>query len=187
MSTAQVTEAPRPEVTVESSTSLAVPPESHPGTDIAVLRSIPSQFCVEDENSVNWVIRKIMSARAYGQSVREWAEAEVRRAEREETTLLFLFGRQVEAWAKTEIAKLKGKRKSINLPAGCIGFRTVTSRLIVDDEARVLAWAKHHLPDAVVITEKLAKSVINAHAEREGVIPDEGVHIEPAAEKFFIR
>ena len=43
--------------------------------------------------------------------------------EREEKTLMFLFGRQIEDWAKAEIEKLRGRRKSINLPGGTVGFR----------------------------------------------------------------
>lgn len=167
--------------------ALAVVHPGDPEVDIEVLKSVPKDFCIDSEERANWLIRKIVAARSYSEHVQAWCEQEQRRAAREEQTLLFLFGRQIEMWAKSEIAKLKGKRKSLNLPAGCIGFRSVSPRLIVDDEGAVLRWAKIHLPDAVVITEKLAKSVINEHAEKEGVIPDEGVHLEPASEKFFIR
>jgi len=155
--------------------------------DLEVLKVVPKKFCIEDESTANWLVRRVQSARQYSVRVREWADQEVRRAEREETTLMFLFGRQIEMWAKSEIEKLKGKRKSINLPAGAVGFRSVGPRLVVDDEGLVLKWAKHHLPSAVVVTERLSKSVINEHVEKVGEIPDEGVHVEPAAEKFYIR
>lgn len=168
----------------------SVPEIIHPcdaDVDIEVLRSVPKEFCIDSQERANWLVKKIVGARNYMERVKAWCEQEQRRATREEQTLLFLFGRQIENWLRAEIIKLNGRRKSINLPAGCIGFRSVGDRLVIDDEAVVLKWAKVHLPDAVIVTEKLSKSAINEHAEKVGVIPDEGVHIEPTSEKFYIR
>ena len=162
----------------------------HPGdaeVDLEVMKSVPKAFCIDSEDRANWLVRKIVAARDYSERVKAWCEQEQRRAAREEQTLLFLFGRQIERWARSEVAKLRGMRKSLRLPAGSVGFRSVGPRLVVDDERAVLQWAKVHLPDAVVVTEKLSKSVINEHAEKLGVIPDEGIHMEPASEKFFIK
>jgi phage host-nuclease inhibitor protein Gam len=156
-------------------------------TDVEVLKSVPAGFAIDCEEHANWLVKKVVAARQYVERVKQWAEQEQRRAAREEQTLLFLFGRQIEAWVDSEIAKLKGKRKSINLPAGAVGFRLVRAQLVVDDEAAVLAWAKSNVPDAVVVVERLRKSVINEYAEKAGVIPDEGVHIEPATERFYIK
>lgn len=156
-------------------------------TDLEVLKSVPKQFEIVDEKSANWLIRRIMNSRSYATRVKEWAEGELRRAAREEHTLLFLFGRQIENWTKEEIAKMKGKRKSLNLPAGCVGFRAQPTRVVVDDESLVLNWAKKSLPSAVVVVEKLSKSVLNEHCEKTGELPEDGIHVEPAAEKFFIR
>lgn len=170
--------------------SVANLPVIHRGdseVDIEVIRSVPKEFCIDSEERANWLIKKIIAARDYSERVKAWCEQEQRRAAREEQTLMFLFSRQIETWVKSEIKKLNGRRKSLNLPAGATGFRSVGPRLVVDDESAVLKWAKLNLPDAVVIVEKLSKTVINEHAERSGEIPDEGVHIEPAHEKFFIR
>lgn len=167
-----------------------LPPHEHASdaaTDIEVMRNIPRQFEIRDEKSANWLVRRIMDSRQYAARVKEWAEAELRRAAREEHTLLFLFGRQLESWTKSEIEKLRGKKKSLNLPAGCVGFRTLPARIVVDDEARVLAWARVNLPTAVVTTERLLKSVVTDHAAATGLIPDNGVHIDPGGERFFVR
>jgi hypothetical protein len=155
-------------------------------TDIEVLREVPKHFCVVDEQSAAWVIRRIMEARTYGAKVRAWSEQEQRRAEREEKTLMFLFGRQLENWAKDEIAKLNGRRKSIALPPGTIGFRSVTAALHVDDEAQVMHWCRSHLPPAIVIAEKLSRTVLKEHFERTGELPD-GTRVEPGGEKFYLR
>ena len=100
---------------------------------------------------------------------------------------MFLFGRQIEAWVRSEVEKLNGKRKSLALPAGTVGFRTIAAKLVIDDENVVLSWARINLPEAVVVTEKLSKSAINENTATTGEIPCDGVHLEPAAERFFIK
>lgn len=156
-------------------------------TDVEILRSLPKQFEVTDDKTANWLVKRIMQSRAYALRVKEWAEQEMRRAAREEQTLLFLYGRQIESWAKDEIGRFSGRRKSISLPGGTIGFRTAPTRLVVDDEAAVIAWARQNLPVAVLTVEKLSKTTLNEYAEKTGVIPDAGVHVEPQADRFFIR
>lgn len=176
-----------PTTTVENE---RVPPPTAPGdaeVDIELLKSVPDKFAVVDEQTANWVIKRIQSARAYGARVEAWGQQELRRAEREEQTLMFLFGRQLQDWAKAQIEKLNGQRKSLNLPAGCIGFRKVNSKLVIDDDQVVLLWAKANCPRAVLVVERLSKSVIDEYVETKGVIPDEGVHVEPESERFYVR
>jgi hypothetical protein len=171
----------------EEVSGLPVANPSDAETDIQVLREVPQRFSVHDEQSANWLVRRIMAARAYGQKVKEWAEQERHRAEREEKTLTFLFGRQIERWAEQEITRTSGKRKSLVLPAGSIGFRTAPGKLVVDDEMLVLSWAKRNCPNAVVVVEKLSKVTLDHYVHETGHAPDEGVHIEAASEKFYIR
>ena len=154
--------------------------------DVEVLRSVPKQFSVEDEKSANWLVKKIVAAREYADRVKEWAAQEVRRAEREESTLSFLYLRQLEGWARGEVEKLGGRRKSLALPAGTVGFRFVGPALRVDDEMVVLGWAKHHCPPAIKVVESLSRAALKQHFESTGDLPD-GAHVEPASEKFFVR
>ena len=177
----------RPYITQVEQESLPILHVADAETDVEILRSLPKQFEVTDDKTANWLVKRIMQSRTYSLRVKEWAEQETQRAAREEQTLLFLFGRQIEAWAKDEIGKLNGRRKTINLPGGTIGFRTAPTRLVVDDEAAVISWARQNLPVAVVTVEKLSKSTLNEYAEKTGVIPDAGVHVEPQADKFFVR
>jgi phage host-nuclease inhibitor protein Gam len=156
-------------------------------TDIEIMKTVPRQFEVSDEGSANWLIRRVIDSRSYAQRVKQWADQELRRAAREEQTLMFLFGRQLEQWAKSEIEKLNGRRKSLNLPAGSVAFRTTPTRIVVDDESRVIAWARTNLPSAIVTVEKLSRTTLNEYAAKTGVIPDDGVHVEPSRESFSIR
>ena len=118
----------------------------------------------------NWLVRKILDCRAYWIRAKAFAEREQRRAAREERTLMWLFGRQLEAWAAQEISASGGRAKSIQLPAGILGFRLVGPRLVIDDEAVVTAWAKQHLPHAVVTSERLVKAVLDDAMENTGLI-----------------
>src|SRR2546423_841395 len=81
-------------------------------TDIEVLRTIPEGFQIDSEQSANWLVRKVISARVYAERVKSWADQESRRARREEECLLYMYGRQLEAWVRAEVTKLKGRRKS---------------------------------------------------------------------------
>jgi hypothetical protein len=81
-------------------TRLAQGGPGDPEIDAEILSSVPRQFAIVDEQSANWLIRKITAARQYAVQVAEWAEQEKRRAAREEQCLMYLFGRQIELWAK---------------------------------------------------------------------------------------
>jgi hypothetical protein len=188
MSTTKVIEAPHVHALIAVSES--TPPITSPidaEVDVELLRSVPKAFVVEDERSASWVIRKVVAAREYGERVRDWAAQERRRAEREEMTLMYLFGRQIEQWAGNEITKLNGKRKSLVLPGGTVGFRKANAKLVVDDEQAVILWAKDNCPQAVVTVEKLAKIILDQYVHETGHSPEDGVHIEPETERFFIR
>lgn len=154
--------------------------------DAAIAREVPRDFGITDERSANWFLRRVLTARAYGERVKIWAEQEQRRAQREEQTLLFLFGRQLESWTAAEIAKLNGRRKSISLPAGVCGFRQVPQHVEVVDEQTVIAWARLACPAAIVATEKLLRTPVIQHIEQTGEVPD-GIEIVPPTTKFFVR
>jgi hypothetical protein len=174
---------PEPDFTVP-----ILPPEfdTDAEVDLEILRAVPRQFSICDEKSANWLVRKIETARQYAVSVKLWADLEVRRAEREENTLMFLFGRQIEGWAREEITKLNGKRKSLSLPGGKLGFRKEATKLVIDDDAQVLLWAYTHCPVAIQTVQKLSRTIVKEHFEKTGEMPESGVHIQLEQEKFYI-
>lgn len=179
-----------PSSDITSQSVIAAPPAVHPldaEVDIEVMKLVPKCFAIGDEKSANWLVRRIVAARQYALHVKAWAQMEQRRAEREEMTLMFLYGRQIEMWAKDEIKKLGGRRKSINLPAGVVAFRAVGPSLHIDDDASVIQWARKNLPAAIIVVEKLDRGEIRGHFDRTGEIPDDGIHIVPAHESFSIR
>ena len=100
----------------------------------------------------------------------------------EETTLMFLFGRQLENWCRTEIEKLNGRSKAICLPAGKVGFRAEGAKVVVADEKAVLEWAKEHCPMAVAVVEKLLKTPVAEHFAQTGELPP-GSHLDAGGER----
>lgn len=150
------------------------------------LVSAPKNFSVVDLRSANWVIRKIHDARAYAEAVKEWAEAEAHRAQAEEDGLLLMFGPGLRAVLETEIERAKGRRKSVNLPAGTMGLRCEPQRLRVEDESAALEWARKHCPGAIRTTERISRTALNEHFARTGEAPT-GCAVQEGAERFFIR
>ena len=97
------------------------------------------------------------------------------------------FGDELMAWASQQIAQRGDKRKSIHLPAGLIAFRKQGAKVVIDDEAVVIAWAKQRQLPLVRVSEELIKEALNQHIEKTGEIPDHGLHIEPEQEKFYVK
>ena len=171
---------------------------------------VPQGFTIHDASSANWVVRKVVEARAYADRVRAWAAAEIRRAENEERYFLHRFGAQLEGWAREHLQSSGSRRRSIPLPSGTIGFRAASARLVVADETVVLDWCRRHLPDAVAIeidvkgaettvlrtllrdhcpsataVERVLKRALDQHFQRTGECPA-GAECA-TGEKFFIR
>jgi hypothetical protein len=174
---------------------------------------VPQDFAITDQQSANWVLRKIAAARSYARDVQEWAHAESVRAQREEQFFLWRFGAQLEAFARAEIEQLRG-RKSLKLPAGTIGFRAQPLRVHIQDEAQALEWARKNCPAAVRLTiemptldaeslrvwrewfasevpdarvlERLSKTELNRHFETTGEMPDGGA-LDGGSDKFYVK
>ena len=148
---------------------------------------VPEAFRVQDEDSANWVVRKINEARGRAERVKAWAKKEQERAAKEEDFFLRRFGPELEAWTRSQ---LTGKKKSIPLPGGTVGFRKKAERLIVDDDRAIVAWAKQAHPELVVtvVKESVPAVDLNALLKRTGEVPpDAAAHIEPEADQFYVK
>lgn len=175
-------------------TSITVNAVVEDSDDTVLLADVPAEcvgvkpegFSISDENSANWLIKKIVAARQYGERVKLWAAQEIARSERDEERLLFLFGGQLERWARFEIQKLNGRKKSLNLPSGQIGFRHQPLKLTIVNEDALLSWARQYCPQAIKTIEHLQRTPINQHFQCTGEIPS-GTEVEPEKEKFYIR
>lgn len=152
----------------------------------ATLQQVPERFRVADEDSANWLVKKIVEARQYAARVKAWADREVRRAEHDEEFFLSRFGPQLQAWAALQVQALGGRRKSINLPAGSLGYRTCPAKLVVENEEQTIRWAKAMCPAAVVTVLTVNKTVLNEHFITTGELAD-GMRHHAKSEKFYVK
>jgi phage host-nuclease inhibitor protein Gam len=159
--------------------------ETKAGFTEAVDLAVHEAFAVRDAESANWVIRKIGDSRLYALRVKAWAAAELRRAERQEQFFMMRYGKQLEDWARQQIEQQHDCRRSVSLPAGNVGFRAEPTRLSVVDEAKLLAWAKRHLPSALRTIETIAKTTLTDHLKATGEVAD-GAEFVGGTERFYV-
>ena len=131
----------------------------------------PDTSEIEDVSSANSVVRKIVEARAYARHVKKWAEAELRRAEREEQFFFRNYCDQLEEWTRGELAKDR-RRKSIRLPAGTVGFRIEPKKLALKDDKKLMAWCRRYLPNALVNRTLIVRDVLTNYIRKSGKCPD---------------
>lgn len=147
---------------------------------------VDEAFSVCDESTANWVVRKIVEARAYRDRVSKWAAAETLRADRQEAFLLHRFGAQLESWVRRHIGTQHGRRRSVSLPAGVVGFRQEPTKLLIVNETMLLGWCRANLPTAIKVSETLVKNEINTHLKATGECPD-GAEVAGGGDRFFVK
>jgi hypothetical protein len=146
----------------------------------------PPQFEVQDRDSAECLVRKVVEASNYIDRVKHQAEREIRRTQRERDFLLLRYGPQLQRWARIELENYKGRRKSVLLLSGSVGWRSISAKLVIEDMLVVVKWAKKHCRKAVVVVEKVRKSTINEQFKTTCEIPD-GIRVEPATERFYVK
>ncbi|MGI4790191.1 MAG: host-nuclease inhibitor Gam family protein [Janthinobacterium lividum] len=159
----------------------------------------PKDFSPTTADEVDWVLGKIADARAKAARIRENAEKIARDAEREASFFEWKYGALLMEFVKQQIAAEGGKRKSIRLFNGSLGWRTTPARMVLADgeaaEARAIAWAKQHMPEAVCQVEKLDRMLLKEQVAEHGdavVAVSTGECLDwatvvPAEERFFIK
>jgi phage host-nuclease inhibitor protein Gam len=146
---------------------------------------VPEGFSVRTQDAAAWLVRKIAEARAYAKRVKAWADKEIERAEKEEQFFSERFGAELEGWTRKELGD-KPKRKSIDLPAGRVGFRQLPAKLVVEDQEAAVAWALENLDNAVRVRTTVIHEEIEKHVEATGEVPP-GARFEDAKESFYVR
>jgi hypothetical protein len=136
-------------------------------------------FTIHDEATAAWALDKIQTARsilAYRQSA---AATWVAEAAREVAQLEERFLPELRIWGLAQLATQA--TKTIVLQTGRLEYRNKPARFTVAEPAQALAWAKEHLPTAVVVQEQVAAAALIDYARRTGELPA-GVSRVPAEE-----
>ncbi|HEV2293571.1 MAG TPA: hypothetical protein VGR35_06925 [Tepidisphaeraceae bacterium] len=172
---------------------------------------VQREFVVDSEEAANSLVRSVKHEREYACRVEVWAATEIKRARRREEYLLQRYGHQVEAWLRRRLEGERDRRRSINLPAGSVGFRAAPAKVHVTDTTALLTWVKANLIDALQVqvsavgsdasrlaewqaaeglesqlTESVSKRLVNAYVAEIGELP-EGTGLEPAHDQLQIK
>jgi len=141
-------------------------------------------FEIKDANSANSIVRKIVETRAYARHIKRWAAAELRQVEHEEQLFLRNYGRQLEDWARGELAKDR-RRKSIRLPAGTLRYRIEPKKLEPKDDEKLMTWCRRYLPNALVDRTLIVRDALTKYVQKTGKCPD-GAAITGGKRQFYI-
>jgi len=142
----------------------------------------PEAFCPTDAAGVDWCLKKIAAARAEAALIRANMECMARACERDAEALEWRYGGAIQTYLQAQTEG--GKKKSVRLPHGVIGYRTKPAGVQVTDPAALLAWTKANFPAAV--TEALDKKTLAARLLETGEAAD-GARLTPSEEVFYIK
>lgn len=141
-----------------------------------------AEFVPTDAAGVDWVLGKIADARARAQRIRGNAELMARAEERSAEHLEWKYGPNLQTWLRAELAG--GKRKSVRLLNGVVGYRQKPAGVCITDPAAALAWVKENA--TVALIERLDKKALaQVLLENGEVVPF--ARLEDAEEVFYIK
>lgn len=100
---------------------------------------------IESEQHAALVVRAFADLAGERDRVEAQHEARLARIDGKERSLRYLFENALASWTA---AHLTGKRKSIILPDGTVGMRTVKGGIKTESDITLREWAKVELPQA---------------------------------------
>lgn len=163
-----------------------VPDPSEPITDALageIEFLLGDDFRVCDAGSADWVVAQITRWRDELARVKAQMEKITGRIEGEIKFFETRYEEQLRDWAKTAIT---GKRKSIDLPHGRVGFRHVGERVEVIEEEAAIEAARASVPEAVKVKVSLSLTALKEHFKATGeILP--GCGVVPAEERFYVQ
>lgn len=139
-------------------------------------------FVPDTAEKVDWVLGRIADHRARAVRIRENAELMAKEADRQAADMEWHYGPALQAFLREQVSG--GKKKSLRLFHGVLGYRTKPAGITVGDEGAAIAWAKTYLPDAVV--ERLDKKALADTLLADGEVHDFAT-LHPAEEVFYIK
>lgn len=99
-------------------------------------------FVIDSAERADWYLRKLANIAAEKARVKTQAAEMIRQLEADAAGLEYRFGSQLEAFARAELERRGGRRKSLPLFQGTLSFRSQPARVIVADESAALEFAQ---------------------------------------------
>lgn len=141
----------------------------------------------KDAERANYLLRRLTRISENLDQVNAVVAAEVQRIADWKAERAGVLERE-QAWVEHALegfmreAVRTGSSKTMHLPNGTLTVRAARSRVIVDDEAAVLEWAKANAPEAVKVTESVLKGQIDDLAvdkhKTSQTVRDDGTEVE---------
>lgn len=115
--------------------------------DLLDALAAPPPVGVTDKEDAGRVLDKVLAARERVERIKAQAAVRIKAAERELADVERWALPALEVWL--EANPPQGKRRSVDLWSGRIGWRAGRSRTVVDDEEAAMLYCFEHAPDAV--------------------------------------
>lgn len=158
-----------------------------PGPDIEA-----EGFAIDSTDRAEWALSRI--AHAEGEIAKKVAhyEAAVKRAQewllsdsKPHQRTIETMTELLRPWANLEVAR-NGKKKSVKLIGGEVGFRAGPARLEVTDEAAAVEWLKAGHPECIRVTFAIDKRETMQLIEKGGEVPP-GVEVVAGEVRFHVK
>ena len=136
-----------------------------------------------------WCLRKLAEFVSAEEAIKEHSAKLLKQVDTRRRSLLWKWGRQVNAQVNADLRAQGGKKKSFQYATGRAGYRTNPSRdaVAVTDEPVAMAAAARQCPEAIKVTRKLLPSELQKHLKATGeILPGTAVTTKPAERRFFI-
>lgn len=157
----------------------------------AEVEEVKPEFCIDRDSAADWLLQKYAALDAEIALITAQAQEMVKRLQADRQRLEHLYQGQLEAYIRQRIREDKRGRKSLILPHGTVGFRTVPASVRIVDEHIARVYAEQtKMPNAIVVTELLRAGVYRALAKKAleetgELLP--GIEYVPDRESFHIK
>lgn len=148
-------------------------------------------FVVDSEEKANWVLCLMANLDAEAARIKAQTDKRLKQIANEKQGLYYRYEADLRAFAALELARQKGKRKSVVLMQGTLAFQSVGESFSVADEAAALDWVRRNShTDAIRTVETLDKEAYKKLQKEEldstgALLP--GIERQEAREVFSIR
>lgn len=148
------------------------------------------RFCIDDVSKANWYLRKLARIESERALVKAQADEMLRALDAAAARLKALHEADLQAWAKEELERQGGRRKSLPLLFGTVAFRTVPASLRVTGSREAIEHARAEGWEVVKTVETLDSEAYKQQAaavlhETGEILP--GVEIVPERESFSVK
>lgn len=122
------------------------------------------RFTIDTREKADWLLKKLAGIEAEEKLIEAQAQKMLEQLRSDRESLLGRFGAELESFTRGETEG--GRRKSLTLFHGTVGFRTVPARLVVENQEDALQTARLLAPEAITTVPAQEKLDTRALVEK---------------------